>query len=151
MPPFAEQMSRLVHINTGRRVCTNRLRTRRYERRVRRAMARACRLVHRCASTTVIRSSFVSWSLSRRALPHHRSCLHFRTLTSTRSITSAWPIRVCNLMHRSCGRTARISTLTEALVFHQTLSAPKAGYSGGIRRAHPKGEPERSTFFLRIQ
>ena len=35
-----------------------------------------------------------------------------------------------------CGRTAQNTTLTEALVFHQTLSTPKASYSGGIRRAH---------------
>ena len=49
------------------------------------------------------------------------------------------------------GRTTRNSTLTEALVFHQTLSTPKASYSGGIHRAHPKGEPERSTFFLRVR
>ena len=47
----------------------------------------------------------------------------------------------------SYGRTVRISTLTEALVFHQTLSTPKVSFSGGIRRAHPKGEPKRSTFF----
>ena len=49
------------------------------------------------------------------------------------------------------GRTVRNNTLTEVLVFHQTLSTPKASYSGGIRRAHPKGEPERSIFFPRIQ
>ena len=35
----------------------------------------------------------------------------------------------------------------EALVFHQTLSTPKATTTSGIRRTHPEGEPERSTFF----
>ena len=47
----------------------------------------------------------------------------------------------------SCGRTTRNSILTEALVFHQTLSTPKAATASGIRRTHPEGEPERSTFF----
>ena len=50
-----------------------------------------------------------------------------------------------------CGRTTRNSVLTNALVFHQTLSTPKATTMSGIRRAHPEGEPERSTFFPRIQ
>ena len=46
----------------------------------------------------------------------------------------------------NCGRTTRNSVLTEALVFHQTLSTPKATTTSGIRRTHPEGEPERSTF-----
>jgi hypothetical protein len=63
------QTSRLVHINTGggRRVCTNQLGTQWYKRRIRRAMPRACRLVHRCVLPP---PSW--WSLSRRALPCHR-------------------------------------------------------------------------------
>ena len=46
------------------------------------------------------------------------------------------------------GRTARNRMLSEALVFHQTLSTPKAGYIGRFRRAHPKGELEQSIFFF---
>jgi hypothetical protein len=46
----------------------------------------------------------------------------------------------------NCGRTTRNSVLTETLVFHQTLSTPKATTTSGIRRAHLEGEPERSTF-----
>ena len=46
-----------------------------------------------------------------------------------------------------CGRTAQNSTLTEALVFHQTLSTLKVDYIGWSHRAHPKGELEQSTFF----
>ena len=48
----------------------------------------------------------------------------------------------------TCGRTARISTLPEALVFHQTLSTPKVSYGGRFRRAHLKEELEQSTFFI---
>ena len=44
------------------------------------------------------------------------------------------------------GRTAQNSILTEVLVFHQTLSTPKATTTSGIRRTHPEGEPKRSTF-----
>ena len=49
------------------------------------------------------------------------------------------------------GRTAQNNTLTEVLVFHQTLSTPKTATTSDIRQAHPKGELERSTFFPRIQ
>ena len=38
-----------------------------------------------------------------------------------------------------CGRTARNSVLTEALVFHQTLSTPKASYSGRYPLGTPQG------------
>ena len=41
-----------------------------------------------------------------------------------------------------CGRTVRNNTPSEALVFHQTLSTPKASYIGRFRRAHPKGQLE---------
>ena len=50
-----------------------------------------------------------------------------------------------------CGRTVRNSTLSGALVFHQTLSTPKVGYIERFRRAHPKGELEYSTFFIQDQ
>ena len=45
----------------------------------------------------------------------------------------------------NCGRTARNSVLTEALVFHQTLSTPKATTTSGVHQAHHEGEPERTT------
>jgi len=48
----------------------------------------------------------------------------------------------------SCGRTARNSTLLETLIFHQTLSTPKASYIRRFHRAHPKGELKQSMFFL---
>ena len=38
-----------------------------------------------------------------------------------------------------CGRTVRNSTLTEVLVFHQTLSTPKASYSGRCPSGTPQG------------
>ena len=46
------------------------------------------------------------------------------------------------------GKFAQNGTLPEALIFHQTLSAPKISYIGRVRRAHPKGELEQSTFFI---
>ena len=54
-------------------------------------------------------------------------------------------------MHLNYGRTTQNSVLTEVLVFHQTLNTPKATTASSVRRAHPAGEPERSTFFPRIQ
>ena len=47
----------------------------------------------------------------------------------------------------TCGRTARNSTLSEVLVFHQMLSTPKVSYIGRFHRAHPKEEVEQSMFF----
>ena len=41
-----------------------------------------------------------------------------------------------------CGRTAQNNTPLEALVFHQTLSTPKASYIGWIPSSTPKGELE---------
>ena len=38
-----------------------------------------------------------------------------------------------------CGRTAWNSTLTEALVFHQTLSTPKASYNERYLSGTPQG------------
>ena len=45
-----------------------------------------------------------------------------------------------------CGRTTRNSTLTEALVFYQTLSTPKASYSG----RYPSGTPQGRTRKIHI-
>ena len=39
----------------------------------------------------------------------------------------------------TCGRTAQNSTPSEALVFHQTLSTPKACYIGRIPLSTPQG------------
>ena len=39
----------------------------------------------------------------------------------------------------NCGRITRNSVLTEALVFHQTLSTPKASYKGRIPSGTPQG------------
>ena len=44
------------------------------------------------------------------------------------------------------GRTARNNVLTEALVFHQTLSTPKASYSG----LYPSGTPQGRTQKIHI-
>ena len=55
---------------------------------------------------------------------------------------------VSNSCHDGCGRTAQNSTLLEALVLHQTVSTPKAGYIGRFRQAHPKRELEQSTFYI---
>ena len=38
-----------------------------------------------------------------------------------------------------CGRTARNNTPSEVLVFHQTLSTPKASYIGRIPSSTPQG------------
>ena len=45
-----------------------------------------------------------------------------------------------------CGRTVRNNTLTEVLVFHQTLSTPKASYSG----RYPSGTPQGRTRKIHI-
>ena len=45
-----------------------------------------------------------------------------------------------------CGRTARNGTLTEMLVFHQTLSTPKASHSG----RYPSGTPQGRTRKIHI-
>ena len=42
----------------------------------------------------------------------------------------------------SCSRTARNNTPSKALLFHQTLSTPKAGYIGWVPSSAPKGELE---------
>ena len=46
-----------------------------------------------------------------------------------------------------CGRTAQNSTLTEALVFHQTLSTPKASYSGRCPSGTPQGRTQKIHIF----
>ena len=46
-----------------------------------------------------------------------------------------------------CGRTARNSTLTEALVFQQALSTPKAGYSGRYPSGTPRGRTRKIHIF----
>ena len=51
----------------------------------------------------------------------------------------------------TCGRTARNSTLSEVLVFHQMLSTPKVSYIGWFRLAHLKGELEQSTYYRQGQ
>ena len=44
-----------------------------------------------------------------------------------------------NPLMMRCGRTAWNNALTEALVFHQTLSTPKASYSGRVPSGTPQG------------
>ena len=46
----------------------------------------------------------------------------------------------------NCGRTAQNNTLTEVLVIHQTLSTPKASYSG----RYPSGTPQERTRKIHI-
>ena len=46
-----------------------------------------------------------------------------------------------------CGRTAQNSILTEALVFHQTLSTPKASYSGRYLSGTPQGRTQKIHIF----
>ena len=46
----------------------------------------------------------------------------------------------------NCGRTTQNNTLTEVLVFHQTLSTPKAGYS----ERYPSGTPQGRTRKIHI-
>ena len=55
-------------------------------------------------------------------------------------------IFICLIGVLSCGRTARNNTLREVLVFHQTLSTPKAGYRG----RYPSGTPRRRTQKIHI-
>ena len=45
------------------------------------------------------------------------------------------------------GRTAQNSTLTEVLVFHQTLSIPKASYSGRYPLGTPQGRTQKIHIF----
>ena len=54
-----------------------------------------------------------------------------------------------SLVSDHCGRTARNSILTEALVFHQTLSTPKASYSGRAPSATPQGRARIVHIFLK--
>ena len=55
------------------------------------------------------------------------------------------------LEKNKCGRTARNNILTEALVFHQTLSTPKASYSGQYSSSTPQGRTRKIHIFPRIQ
>ena len=48
-----------------------------------------------------------------------------------------------------CGKTARNSILTEALVFHQTLSTPKASYSERCPSGTPRGRTQKIHIFLK--
>ena len=45
------------------------------------------------------------------------------------------------------GRTTQNSTLMEVLVFHQTLSTPKAGYSGRYPSGTPQGRTQKIHIF----
>ena len=47
----------------------------------------------------------------------------------------------------TCGRTVRNNTLTEVLVFHQTLSTPKASYRGRYPSGTPKGRTRKIHIF----
>ena len=47
----------------------------------------------------------------------------------------------------NCGRTVRNSTLTEVLVFHQTLSTPKASYSERCPLGTPQGRTRKIHIF----
>ena len=47
----------------------------------------------------------------------------------------------------NCGRTAQNSTLTEVLVFHQTLSTLKANYSGRYPSGTPRGRTRKIHIF----
>ena len=44
-----------------------------------------------------------------------------------------------NTLVSKCGRTVRNNTPSEALVFHQTLSTPKASYIGRVSSSTPQG------------
>jgi hypothetical protein len=46
-----------------------------------------------------------------------------------------------------CDKTARNSILTEALVFHQTLSTPKAGYISRYPSGTPQGKTQKIHIF----
>ena len=48
---------------------------------------------------------------------------------------------------RLCGRTVQNSTLMEALVFHQTLSTPKANYCGRYPSGTPRGRTQKIHIF----
>ena len=76
------------------------------------------------------------------ALPEHGQDLE--------DVTSLWSTLFASMLSSevTCGRTTRNSVLTEALVFHQTLSTLKASYIEWFRRSHSKGELEQSTFFF---
>ena len=70
--------------------------------------------------------------------------LSYKYLLETR-VTNFEIIQViidASLSTNTCGRTVRNNMLSEALVFHQTLSTPKVSYIGQFRRAHPTGELE---------
>ena len=59
--------------------------------------------------------------------------------------SSAFPwVRHCWAL---CGRTARNSVLTEALVFHQTLSTPKASYNERCPSGTPRGRTRKIHIF----
>ena len=51
------------------------------------------------------------------------------------------------LARGSYGRTARNNTLTKVLVFHQTLSTPKASYSGRYSSGTPQGRTRKIHIF----
>ena len=47
----------------------------------------------------------------------------------------------------NCGRTAQNNALTEVLIFHQTLSTPKASYSGRYPLGTPQGRTQKIHIF----
>ena len=48
----------------------------------------------------------------------------------------------------NCGRTAQNNMLTEVLVFHQTLSTPKASYNGQSLSDTPQGRTRKIHIFF---
>ena len=72
------------------------------------------------------------------------SLLAYRTISSGESTTH----QSCRPQAQvsRCGRTVRNNTLTEVLVFHQTLSTPKASYIGRV----PSSTPQERTRIIHI-
>ena len=76
------------------------------------------------------------------------SSLLFRSFVwrSSLSQSSHFEFEAAKSLLVSCGRIVRNNTLTEVLVFHQTLSTPKASYSG----RYPSDTPQVRTRKIHI-
>ena len=89
-----------------------------------------------------------SWWAARRQPKTPRSSISKKI--SSLSTYSFLSTRLPHPTLGRCGRTVRNNTLSDAFVFHQTLSASKVSYIGQFRQAYPKRELENPYFFIRI-
>ena len=75
---------------------------------------------------------------TKNPYPIHQPGLYINGTQGFTSLSLSLTHPTLSLSPVSYGRTVRNNTLIEVLVFHQTLSTPKASYSGHTPRENPK-------------